>query len=378
MSREIVSERQKYILRCLSCNYEVQDNNLLQSYCPRCSGVLTIEYSKPLFKVIDSEKGVWRYLPLLPSIYSRVSFGEGLTPLNKVGKVFIKNERFNPTGSYADRASAIIASYIKDVDVKSVIIPYVKDFTRSLTYYLLSIDVNIGVRIDSIFNIELNDLMFFSLKDIELIRMVDDRGLYVDYINPLTIEGLKTIVFEVHEKKINVDHIVVPAETGLLAISIQKGLKDLQESGNEISCEVVAAKVKGPDPPLLRGIRGIRSVEVPEAEVYEAYKKFISKGFRTKPLAILSYYVAESLGNSLAVVTMGFTPQSRSRSMVKKFVLDILSKKSPLTAYKIWKEKPVYTLRAVYKAIKDMEARGEICFDVVAKRGRKVKLYKLC
>ncbi|MEM4848695.1 MAG: HTH domain-containing protein, partial [Ignisphaera sp.] len=64
--------------------------------------------------------------------------------------------------------------------------------------------------------------------------------------------------------------------------------------------------------------------------------------------------------------------------IVKKHIVEILSKKSPLTAYEIWKEKPIYTLRAVYKAVKDMEAKGELCFDIMTRGKRKIKLYKLC
>ncbi|MEM1645295.1 MAG: pyridoxal-5'-phosphate-dependent protein subunit beta [Ignisphaera sp.] len=363
---------------CLRCGYEVQMGTLLQSYCPRCSGVLGVEYSKAIFKVVNGEKGLWRYSSLLPPIHSRISLGEGLTPLSRVGnKLFIKNEKYNPTGSYADRASAVIASYVRDLGIEKAVVSYVKDFTRSLTYYLLSAGVNVDVKVDSIFSVELEDIVFFSSRDVGIAK-VNAKGLSLEYVNSLTIEGLKTIVFEVYEKRVNVERIVVPAETGLLALSIQKGLRDLQISGCEFNCEVIAAKIKGVDAPLLDGIQGIHVIEVTEDEVYEAYKKLVSKGFKTKPLATLSYYVAELLGNAVAVVTMGFISPSRGRSIVKKHIVEILSKKSPLTAYEIWKEKPIYTLRAIYKAVKDMEAKGELCFDIMTRGKRKIKLYKLC
>ncbi|MEM1560748.1 MAG: pyridoxal-5'-phosphate-dependent protein subunit beta [Ignisphaera sp.] len=371
-------DEQSLLFKCLRCGYEIEEGNLLQSYCPRCNGILGIEYREAVFRIVSSGKGVWRYQSLLPPIRSRVSLGEGLTPLSRVRKLLVKNERFNPTGSYADRASALIASYVKDLSVERIVAPYVRDFTRSLTYYLISLGVEVGVKVSSIFDIELDDIVFFSLKSVNIFREINTEVMYVDYVNPLTIEGLKTIVFEVYEKRVDVERIVVPAETGLLALSIQKGLRDLQISGCEFNCEVVAAKIKGIDAPLLNGVQGIHVVEVMEDEVYEAYKKFVSKGFKTKPLATLSYYVAELLGNALAVVTMGFISPSRGRSIVKKHIVEILSKKSPLTAYEIWKEKPIYTLRAIYKAVKDMETRGELCFDIAAKGKRKIKLYKIC
>ncbi|MEM0027035.1 MAG: hypothetical protein QXT53_04365 [Ignisphaera sp.] len=83
--------------------------------------------------------GVWRYSFLLPSFGKEFSLGEALTPIYKIEGVLIKDESRNPTGSYADRASAVIVSHVMSLGNainKSFIVQYVEDFTKSVVYYM--------------------------------------------------------------------------------------------------------------------------------------------------------------------------------------------------------------------------------------------------
>ncbi|MEM3806048.1 MAG: pyridoxal-5'-phosphate-dependent protein subunit beta [Desulfurococcus sp.] len=313
----------------------------------------------------------------MPSFKNRVTLGEGLTPVSRVEEILVKNEKFNPTGLYSDRASALISSFLRDIDAKKVYVGYSEEFTKSLIYYLAGVSLYIVA--SSIFDIDPEDIMLFASKGLDLVYEYPNDAAVVYYENPLTIEGLKTIVFELYEKSVKTENIVVPAKSGILALSLYKGIEDLNEAGIETSFQVTAATLKGFNPQILRNLRRVKVFEVSEVELYEAYRKLLRKGFKIKPLAALSYHVAEIIGNSVAVVTMGYKTRTTGRgSDVKKLVLDIVSRKPLITAYEIWKEKPVYTLRAVYKAIKSMELNGEICFEVKTRGVRKVKLYKLC
>ncbi|MEM1634045.1 MAG: hypothetical protein QXE68_07500 [Sulfolobales archaeon] len=366
-------------LKCSQCGYEISAGNneiMLTGRCPRCHGLLFIKYRKPVFKVNKNERGIWRY-SLLPPFKNRVTLGEGLTPVSRVEEILVKNEKFNPTGLYSDRASALISSFLRDIDAKKVYVGYSEEFTKSLIYYLAGVSLYIVA--SSIFDIDPEDIMLFAGKGLDLVYEYPNDAAVVYYENPLTIEGLKTIVFELYEKSVKTENIVVPAKSGILALSLYKGIEDLNEAGIETSFQVTAATLKGFNPQILRNLRRVKVFEVSEVELYEAYRKLLRKGFKIKPLAALSYHVAEIIGNSVAVVTMGYKTRTTGRgSDVKKLVLDIVSRKPLITAYEIWKEKPVYTLRAVYKAIKSMELNGEICFEVKTRGVRKVKLYKLC
>ncbi|MEM4751403.1 MAG: pyridoxal-5'-phosphate-dependent protein subunit beta [Desulfurococcaceae archaeon] len=364
-----------WFLKCLRCGLELPVPVL--DACPRCGGVLVVEYTNPVFRVNRGEHGIWRYASLLPGFTNRISLGEGLTPIGKVNGVVVKNEKFNPTGSYADRASAIIASYVKNSGATRVSLDYFPDFTRSTLHYLRDVEVEVVAK--SIFEVEPEDMVFFASRKVEIMKSPSAGYLRVGYVNPFTVEGLKTIVFELYERGVQADYVVVPAKTGLLALSLYKGLKDLNEAGIEYGCDIVAATVKGLGVQLVRGVSGIRIVEIPDQEVYESFKQLVARGFKIKLLAALSYHVARVLGNAVAVMTMGFKPPGKGeRSAVKQAVLEVLARRQPLTAYEIWRERPIYTLRAVYKAVRDMELRGEVCYEVVSKGKRKVKLYSIC
>ncbi|MDK6029360.1 pyridoxal-5'-phosphate-dependent protein subunit beta [Ignisphaera sp. 4213-co] len=372
---------ERYRVKCLSCGYEKLVSDLLSiSLCPRCGSVLGVNHSNNVFRVDLMGRGVWRYSSLLPSIPERISLGEGLTPISKFGSVWIKNERFNPTGSYADRASAVIISYIKSCGWSLFTSLYERDFTKSLVRYAQSQNMQCRVVALGMNFMDIDDILFLASKNIEVSFNIDNEEKpFVRYANPLTIEGLKTIAFEIYESGVSAERIVVPSETGLLALSILKGLNELRESGIDINYEIVAVSLKNSSPSYLAGVRDVKVVEIGDGEAYEALKNVISKGFNTKPLSALSIYVAENFGKAVAVLTMGFKTLSTRSSNVKRMIIEVLlQEKRPLTAYEIWKTKPVYTLRAVYKALKSMELANEICFDVVSKGMRKTKVYKLC
>lgn len=371
----------------MECN-SVLHGDLHLSTCPRCGGLLILEYKEPVFTVSESEVGIWRYSSLLPDFSRKLFLGEGLTPIRRLGgseNVFIKDEGRNPTGSYADRASAIITSYLSNLDTPGgmVTVRYVEDFTKSLVEYIgyFNSTESILVHAPDISSIGVEDLIYIASKNVGITR--DPRslkGVYVDYANPLTVEGLKTIAFEIYESRVKAENIVVPAETGLLAFSIRKGLEELRRSGVEVDYRVVAVHVESRETPYLLKLLNVEIVKISDEEAYEALKTLISRGFKVKPIAAISFYVSENLGNSIAILSGGFKRALRSRqeSMVKKTIIEVLRRKGSTTAYGIWREKPVYTLRGFYKALKSMEKNREICYEITSKGKRKVKLYKLC
>jgi threonine synthase len=313
-----------------------------------------------------------------------ISKGEGLTPLIKIDKennVYIKNEKYNPTGTYVDRSSAVITSYISENDIKRIGILYSEDFTLSLAYYLNNRSIEIFV--DDIMKMDLNELTkFLSMKiSIKPKSNVNEDINVFEYMNPLTIEGLKTILFEIYEKKANVENIVVPAETGILAFSLYKGLKELCDAGLDASYNIIAVMSRNVSQPnIIMNLKGIKIIKVDNEEIITSFVKLYEKGIKTKPLSAMSYIVAENLKNSVAVITMGFKTSSTFRvkkETLRDNVMKILKEKGPMTAYQIWNEYPHYTLRGIYKALKNMELRGEVEVSIRDKGLRKVKYYKV-
>jgi threonine synthase len=97
--------------------------------CPRCGG--TFDFSAPLAfdpaQVDPGQPGIWRYRVSfgLPSSVKPVSLGEGDTPLlwaEAFGrKVAFKCEYQNPTGSFKDRGSAVIAGWLASQRVREAV-----------------------------------------------------------------------------------------------------------------------------------------------------------------------------------------------------------------------------------------------------------------
>ncbi|MEN2999349.1 MAG: pyridoxal-5'-phosphate-dependent protein subunit beta [Acidilobaceae archaeon] len=352
---------------CPRCGYRGGEE-----VCPKCGSVTTVFLERLTFRAERGERGVWRFSGMLPSLPTRHSLGEGSTPLTSVDSVRVKNERFNPTGSYADRASALLSSYVLSKGWRKVASLYEPDFSRSLVRYLEGLEVDV-ITPDPL-SLEAEDIAVLTTRA-RLVR--SSEAPRADYASPWSIEGLKTVALEICEQRARESFIVAPSKSGLLALSLLKGLRDLERAGADCPYEVVAAGLKGREPPLLAGLP-VRTESIGEEEVYETLARLSSRGFRVKPLAAIGYAVASSLGDSIAVVTVAVRPPLRQgRSAVKRLILSTLEG-GRKTAYEIWKERPAFTLRAVYKAARDMEERSEICYDVVRKGGREVKLYRLC
>ncbi len=338
-----------------------------------------------MYKIDKSKASIWRYSSLLPQFKEIISYGEGLTPISKIEGVLVKNEKRNPTGSYSDRASSVLASYIKSYGIDSLTSPYVEDFTNSLTYYLRNI-AKIKVLLDDLHRLSLEDFMKLvsnSSVEISLAKTTYSHNNLIEYINPYTIEGLKTIIFEIHERRLSVEYIVVPVETGILAYSLYKGIEDLRRTGIDVNYVIVAAVIRESKvPELLSRLNRVnfKIFEIEGDEVLKSLVKLARRGFITKLISATSYSVAENLGNSIAVITMGFKPykSSSSRRRLKHEILEILREKGALTAYGIWKVNPIYTLRGYYKVLKDMELKREVCSEVILNGNKRVKYYKLC
>ncbi|MFU8772730.1 MAG: threonine synthase, partial [Anaerolineales bacterium] len=115
-------------IRCSNCSRPYPDSGVPYR-CPVCYGIYDYSdiWSFDAEKIEPEQEGIWRYKHTftLPEEASSVSLSEGNTPLvwsklfNK--DVAFKLEYLNPTGSFKDRGSAAILSFIKSRDVKTMV-----------------------------------------------------------------------------------------------------------------------------------------------------------------------------------------------------------------------------------------------------------------
>jgi len=127
-------------LECTACAREL-DADAVQGTCPRCGKVLFARYDLGgLKKAVrpDDLRGrrwdMWRYHELLPvrSEANLVTLGEGMTPLLEVdarvttrlgfrsGRLRIKDEGQNPTGTFKARGMAAAISKAKELGIGEV------------------------------------------------------------------------------------------------------------------------------------------------------------------------------------------------------------------------------------------------------------------
>ena len=130
-------------LECTACGREF-DAGAVYSVCPACGKVLFARYDLAALKnaiVPDDFRSrswdIWRYRELLPVRNQAhvVTLGEGMTPLLSVnagvstglgfgsGRLRIKDEGKNPTGSFKARGMAAAISKAKELGIAEVALP---------------------------------------------------------------------------------------------------------------------------------------------------------------------------------------------------------------------------------------------------------------
>ena len=136
-------------LECARCKttYPVTDIN---TYAACCNQPLVVKYDYPsgFYKedLIFREKGMWRYFEVLPVLERKniVTLGEGMTPLLPLEKsaahhgfadVLMKDESFNPTGSFKARGLSAAVSKAKELGVQRCIVPTAGNAGGALAAY---------------------------------------------------------------------------------------------------------------------------------------------------------------------------------------------------------------------------------------------------
>ena len=114
------TDAQTQMITCINCSQPYPTQGV-PYHCPNCGGLY--DYATPLIydpaQVDRQQPGIWRYRHSfgLPADTPAISLGEGDTPLVWIeafgAPVAVKGEYQNPTGSFKDRGSAVIAAFLR-------------------------------------------------------------------------------------------------------------------------------------------------------------------------------------------------------------------------------------------------------------------------
>jgi threonine synthase len=255
-----IEETQTFRLTCFKCNKEYPAT-AINTYATCCNQPLIANYDlgKSSRKIIDSDdQSIWRYSSLLPVINKEniVSLGEGMTPMlpliksasrHGLSNVLLKDESFNPTGSFKARGISVAVSKAKELDIKRCIVPTAGNAGGALAAYCARASMQCTVimprKTPEIFKQEC--LMYGA--DLVLVDgLINDCAVkamelrskqeYFDVSTmkePYRLEGKKTMGYEIAEQ-LNwelPDVIVYPAGGGTGLIGIWKAFKEMQQLG---------------------------------------------------------------------------------------------------------------------------------------------------
>jgi threonine synthase len=196
----------------------------------------------------------WRYKPVLPLVQKQISLGEGGTPLQKAQRLadhlgfrelYLKDETRNPTNSFKDRAAALIVSDAVGKGFSSIICATNGNHGASLAAYSAKTDLNCHLIVPKRLDIgKLAQMMVYDAQIVESGETIEDSikkavtleremGWYqaTTELNPLSIEAVKTISYEIVEQGGAPDLLLVAMGSGVTATALWKGFKEMEISG---------------------------------------------------------------------------------------------------------------------------------------------------
>ncbi len=209
---------------------------------------------------------LWRYEELLPlqDISRRISMGEGWTPLyraNALGdalghpKLFIKDERQSPTGSFKDRQGAVSVTLLRQAGIRECVLASTGNAAAAYAAYCARAGIKLWVFLTSMVPSEkMRELGLYGAEVVKVTSTYDQakqvaadfatrRGLYFDR-GARGIPGkesMKTIAYEVAEQLglelaegkrwIAPDWYLQAVSGGIGPLGVAKGFKELYELG---------------------------------------------------------------------------------------------------------------------------------------------------
>lgn len=253
----------KYHFECTTCGKQYKEQKFMY-LCPSCeklnspekppAGVLKTVYDYENTTQNFDELEKQQFLPLLPinSTKSLPNLRVGNTPLYKHTEfnsenlnfeLFLKDDSQNPTFSFKDRASALVSAYAKENQIDTIVAASTGNAGSSLAgmcavqkqkaivYVPESAPIAKLTQI-KMYGAELKTVQGNYDKAFDL--SIEATKKYGHFnrntaFNPFTIEGKKTVAFELFSQlnKNIPDTIFVPVGDGVIISSVFKGFEDL-------------------------------------------------------------------------------------------------------------------------------------------------------
>jgi threonine synthase len=218
-------------LACSACRttYDPHDR---RSVCERCGQTLLAQYDLDEARrhcspeAINGREGsLWRYRELLPLFddHSMISLGEGWTPMIRASRLgeslglrslFIKEEGYNPTGSFKARGLCMAVSKAHELAISELAIPSAGNAGGALAAYAAKAGIRAHVFVPKdtpVVNIR--EAAFFGAEVTLVDGVISDAAKRMNEVRagtewfdmstmkePYRLEGKKTMGYEVAEQ----------------------------------------------------------------------------------------------------------------------------------------------------------------------------------
>ncbi len=276
----MAQDNKKFYYECVDCGRVFHDDSV-RYLCPDCSrdqkpddaprGVLKVRYPyreiKKKHPSFESLKATG-FLGLYPvqSLDSFPPLRVGQTPMYQISRLngqhlkealFLKDDSQNPTYSFKDRASTLVAAFAKERNIEVIITASTGNAGSSLAGICASSGQKAIVLVPEKAPLaKLTQIVMYGAKIVPVKGTYDDAfdlsvkatekfGWYNrnTAFNPLTIEGKKSVAFELFDQMQQTvpDRIFVPVGDGVIMSGVYKGFEDLLQLGYIDKMPVVVA-----------------------------------------------------------------------------------------------------------------------------------------
>ncbi len=258
-------------LECINCHTRIPlDKNV--AGCPVCGeNILEARYElsrldvQQWLKQIQTRRGLWRYLEVLPLYDARniVTLGEGGTPLHKskalasmlgLKNLYIKDERVGPTASFKDRQATVAISALGEMGVDAVVVASTGNVAIAYAAY----GARAGIKLWAFFpslapNDKMREAALYGAEVIKITGTYDQtkeiaarfakrQGLFLDrgIKSVAAIEAMKTMAYEIAEQLaehtdsprwIAPDWFLQGVSGGMGPIGVGKGFREMYDFG---------------------------------------------------------------------------------------------------------------------------------------------------
>jgi len=316
-------------LECHECG-KVYNKEEIQTFCTVDNQPLEAKYDLSKCspdELIVQRNDMWRYQAILPveKVENQLHLGEGgtpLIPLKKLGSTYdchnllLKDEGFNPSGSFKARGISMAISKAKELGIQSASIPTAGNAGSALSAYCAKADIDAHIFMPEatpkVFQVDCRVMgakvttVPGSISDAGAMMRDKNDGSWFDITTlkePFRLEGKKTMGYEIAEQmnwKLP-DVCIYPTGGGTGLIGIWKAFKEMKEMGwvDSIPTRMVAVQTDGCNPIVTAWKEG-KDSSIP----FKSPKNTIANGLRvphTFGHKLILKTLAESNGYALDV-----------------------------------------------------------------------------